>query len=72
MVDEVRNLSLRLSSCDVIKNHVAQKASGKEVVVLYRDMSLPDKLLYLKRRFVFGYRDHPIFWSLRKELGIPG
>jgi hypothetical protein len=72
MEDEVRDLSLRFLSCDVVKNHVAQKASGKQVVLLDRDMSLPDKLLYLKRGFVFGDRDHPILGSLRKELRIPG
>jgi hypothetical protein len=72
MEDEVRNLSLRFLSCDVIKNHVAQKASGKQAVVLDRDMFLLDKLLYLKRRFVFCDGDHPILGSLRKELRIPG
>jgi hypothetical protein len=72
MEDEVRNFSLRFSSCDVIKNHVAQKASGKQVVVVYRDMPPLDKLFYLERRFVFGYPDHPIFGSLGKELRIPG
>jgi hypothetical protein len=72
MEDKVRNLSLRLSPCDSIKNHVAQEASGKQVVVLYRDVSLLDKFFYLKRRFIFGYPDHLIFGSLSKELRIPG